>query len=48
MMFVHGLLEVSEMRVVTTKNMGLVEWALLLILSMLWGGSFFFGKVALA
>ncbi len=36
------------MRVVTTKSMGLVEWALLLILSMLWGGSFFFGKVALA
>ncbi len=32
----------------TTKVMGPVEWALLLLLSMLWGGSFCFGKVALA
>lgn len=32
----------------TTKVMGPVEWALLLLLSMLWGGSFFFGKVVLA
>jgi drug/metabolite transporter (DMT)-like permease len=30
------------------KNMGPVEWALLVTLSVLWGGSFFFGKVALA
>ncbi|MGL5362436.1 MAG: DMT family transporter [Bosea sp. (in: a-proteobacteria)] len=28
--------------------MGATEWALLLILSVLWGGSFFFAKVALA
>jgi drug/metabolite transporter (DMT)-like permease len=28
--------------------MGVTEWALLLALSVLWGGSFFFGKVALA
>jgi drug/metabolite transporter (DMT)-like permease len=28
--------------------MGSVEWALLAALSVLWGGSFFFGKVALA
>jgi len=28
--------------------MGAVEWALLLVLSLLWGGSFFFSKVALA
>ena len=30
------------------KRMGPVEWALLLLLSVLWGGSFFFQKVALA
>ena len=30
------------------KVMGPVEWLLLLTLSVLWGGSFFFGKVALA
>lgn len=29
-------------------QMGLLEWALLLLLSVLWGGSFFFSKVALA
>ena len=29
-------------------QMGLLEWALLLFLSILWGGSFFFSKVALA
>jgi len=28
--------------------MGLLEWGLLLLLSVLWGGSFFFSKVALA
>ncbi|MCM5560343.1 DMT family transporter [Pleomorphomonas sp. JP5] len=28
--------------------MGLLEWGLLLVLSLLWGGSFFFSKVALA
>ncbi|PKR90618.1 EamA family transporter [Pleomorphomonas diazotrophica] len=28
--------------------MGLLEWGLLLVLSILWGGSFFFSKVALA
>jgi drug/metabolite transporter (DMT)-like permease len=27
--------------------MGLIEWGLLLLLSLLWGGSFFFSKVAL-
>ncbi len=32
----------------TIKPMGPVEWGLLLILSVLWGASFFFGKVALA
>ena len=31
----------------TTKTMGPIEWGLLL-LSVLWGGSFFFGKVAVA
>ncbi len=30
------------------KTMGPVEWSLLIILSVLWGGSFFFSKVALA
>lgn len=29
-------------------QMGLLEWGLLLLLSILWGGSFFFSKVALA
>jgi len=29
------------------RRMGLVEWALLVTLSVLWGGSFFFNKVAL-
>ena len=29
-------------------QMGLIEWGLLLFLSVLWGGSFFFSKVALA
>ncbi len=29
-------------------HMGLLEWGLLLVLSLLWGGSFFFSKVALA
>lgn len=29
-------------------QMGLFEWGLLLVLSLLWGGSFFFSKVALA
>lgn len=32
----------------TTKTMGPLEWSLLIILSILWGGSFFFSKVALA
>lgn len=30
-----------------TRQMGLLEWGLLLFLSVLWGGSFFFSKVAL-
>jgi drug/metabolite transporter (DMT)-like permease len=30
------------------KTMGLFDWGLLLILSVLWGGSFFFSKFALA
>src|SRR5262245_24294292 len=30
------------------KTMGLLEWTLLIILALLWGGSFFFNKVALA
>lgn len=29
------------------KTMGSLEWGLLIFLSILWGGSFFFGKVAL-
>lgn len=29
-------------------SMGALEWALLLVLSILWGGSFFFAKVALS
>lgn len=32
----------------TMKRMGPAEWGLLLLLSVLWGGSFFFQKVALA
>ena len=28
--------------------MGVLEWLLLITLSVLWGGSFFFAKVALA
>ena len=31
----------------TGKTMGLKEWLLLFFLSIIWGGSFFFGKVAL-
>src|SRR5258707_5023252 len=30
------------------RSMNATEWALLLLLALLWGGSFFFGKVALA
>ena len=30
------------------RQMGAKEWALLLFLSLVWGGSFFFGKVAVA
>jgi len=30
------------------KAMGRIEWGLLVLLSMLWGGSFFFGKLAVA
>lgn len=36
------------MSATSVKPMGPVEWGLLLLLSMLWGGSFFFGRVALA
>jgi len=32
----------------TNKTMGLLEWSLLIALSILWGGSFFFAKVAVA
>ena len=32
----------------TNKVMGLLEWFLLIMLAMIWGGSFFFGKVAVA
>ena len=31
-----------------TRSMGATEWLLLVILSILWGGSFFFNAVALA
>ena len=30
------------------RAMSSLEWSLLLTLSLLWGGSFFFGQVALA
>lgn len=33
---------------IKAPQMGLLEWGLLLFLSVLWGGSFFFSKVALA
>jgi drug/metabolite transporter (DMT)-like permease len=33
---------------VVNRTMGAREWGLLLLLSLLWGGSFFFSKVALA
>ncbi len=33
---------------VAAPRMGAIEWALLLALSILWGGSYFFAKVALA
>jgi len=36
------------MRTSVTKTMGPMEWLLLVFLSVLWGGSFFFGKVALS
>ena len=36
------------MRASKAKTMGRFEWFLLIILSVLWGGSFFSGKVALA
>jgi drug/metabolite transporter (DMT)-like permease len=36
------------MNAVVNKVMGPLEWCLLIILSILWGGSFFFSKVALA
>jgi drug/metabolite transporter (DMT)-like permease len=32
----------------SNKSMGAMEWLLLITLSVLWGGSFFFGRVALA
>jgi drug/metabolite transporter (DMT)-like permease len=36
------------MNAVVNKVMGPLEWCLLIILSVLWGGSFFFSKLALA
>jgi drug/metabolite transporter (DMT)-like permease len=36
------------MKPTTNKVMGPLEWLWLIILSVIWGGSFFFGKVALA
>jgi drug/metabolite transporter (DMT)-like permease len=36
------------MRKALPATMGPIEWLFLLILSVLWGGSFFFSKVALA
>ena len=36
------------MRKSTSNSMGLSEWFLLILLSILWGGSFFFGEVALS
>ncbi|KAB2888719.1 MAG: DMT family transporter [Desulfobulbaceae bacterium] len=32
----------------SARSMGVLEWALLVLLSLLWGGSFFFGEVALS
>ena len=31
----------------TIKRMGLTEWSMLIALSILWGGSFFFNEIAL-
>lgn len=36
------------MRASAIKAMGPLEWVLLILLSVLWGGSFFFGEVALS
>ena len=36
------------MTVSINKTMGLMEWTLLVALAMIWGGAFFFSKVALA
>ncbi len=36
------------MKLSTQPTMGSLEWLLLIILSIVWGGSFFFSKVALA
>jgi drug/metabolite transporter (DMT)-like permease len=38
----------ASMRKSTSNSMGLSEWFLLILLSILWGGSFFFGEVALS
>jgi len=38
----------AGMRNSVSKTMGTSEWILLVFLSILWGGSFFFGKVALS
>ena len=36
------------MKHATNKNMRPIEWFLLIVLSIIWGGAFFFGKVAVA
>lgn len=36
------------MRTAAPKTLGSSDWILLVFLSLLWGGSFFFGKVALS
>ena len=36
------------METAVRRQMGATEWTLLVVLSLLWGGSFFFGKVAVA
>ncbi len=40
----HATIEASPL----LKRMGTVEWLLLLVLSVLWGGSFFFNRIVLA
>src|SRR5215210_2690086 len=42
----RGLSAMVKTRTAAKQVMGSVEWALLLTLALLWGGSFFFSKIA--